>query len=60
MLRKENAVRLVSLAGTSSPDITGQKALRDISASKCPADVFHEPAHDAKCGTDRASRPASA
>jgi len=59
MLRKENAVRMVSPTGTSLPNITGPEALWEVSASYCTADVFHEPAHDAKRGIDRTSRPAS-
>jgi hypothetical protein len=60
MLRKENAVCMVNPTGTSPPNITGPEVLREVSANYCVADVFHEPAHDAKCGTDRTSRPASA
>jgi hypothetical protein len=60
MLREENAVRMVSPTGTSLPNIAGPEALREVSASDRPADVFHEPAHDAKCGIDRTGRPASA
>jgi hypothetical protein len=59
MLRKENAVRMVSATGTSLPNITGPEALREVSTSYRPANVFHEPAHDAKSGIDRTSRPDS-
>ena len=57
MLRKENTVRVVSPAGTSPPNFTGPKAVGQISAGYCPADVFDEPAHNAKCGIGRTSCP---
>ena len=60
MLRKENAVRVVCPTRTSLPDVIGTEALRKVSAGYCTADVFDEPAHDAKCGIHTTSRPASA
>ena len=59
MLRKGNAVRVVCPTRTSLPDVIGTEALRKVSAGYCTADVFDEPAHDAKCGIHTTSRPAS-
>lgn len=60
MLRKEHAVRVISPARARAPNIIGPEALRKVSASHCVADVFDEPAHEAKCGIDETGPPPSA
>lgn len=59
MLRKENAVRVLRPTWTSTPDVIGTEALRKVSAGYCTADIFDEPAHDAKSAIRATRRPAS-
>jgi hypothetical protein len=59
MLGKEDLVRVVCPTGASLPDITVPEALGQGPASYGPADVFDEPAHEAKCGIEQTSRPTS-
>jgi hypothetical protein len=59
MLWKEHAVRVISPTGARAPNIIGPEALRKISAGHRAADVFDEPAHEAKCGIDKTGPPPS-
>ena len=59
MLWKEHAVRVISPTGARAPNIIGPEALRKISAGHRTADVFDEPAHEAKCGIDETGPPPS-
>jgi hypothetical protein len=48
MLRKKNAIRMISPSGTRTPYIIGAEALRKISAGYRATDILDKPAHPQK------------
>jgi hypothetical protein len=59
MLWKEHAVRVISPPRAGAPNIIGPEVLRKVSAGYGAADIFDEPAHEAKCGIDETGRSPS-
>ena len=59
MLWKEHAVRVTSPTRARAPNVAGTEALGKVSAGYRAADVFDEPAHEAKFGIDEAGFPPS-
>ena len=59
MLWKEHAVRVISPPRAGAPNIIGPEALRKVSTGYGAADIFDEPAHEAKRGIDETGRSPS-
>jgi hypothetical protein len=51
MLRQENAVGVARPTRTSLPNVIGTELWMKVPAGHCTANVFDEPTHDTKCGT---------